>query len=267
MVLRHRLGWDAQFTQRSPWFWPLSAGARLFASAPDWPARSELDAMYTRLTSARSLPPLRFAEPSAKRPRGSGVRLDQLYDGRIALLGQVPTRERDWHDFFNAICFAVFARAKRALHQRQFRALERRVEPGACRLPGTRTREQDALTLFDEGGAVIAAEPRAFEQLSSADESARPAVLAQCAAVGSARIVPFGHALFEHLVEGLRCPGGSTRLVCIESVQCDDPALLDQVDRALSAALQDPTLFLHPREGDHLRLDALGLSPARPSKG
>ena len=27
--------------------------------------------------------------------------VEELYDARIALRGQVPTRERDWHDFFN----------------------------------------------------------------------------------------------------------------------------------------------------------------------
>jgi hypothetical protein len=263
MVLRHRLGWDAGFMRRSAWFWPLAAGARLFEAAPDWPLRNELDAMYASLTAGRTLPPLRFAEPSAKRTRGDCVRLDQLYDGRIALHGEVPTRERDWHDFFNALCFTTFARAKRALHLRQFRALQPRVAPDTRRLPGTRTREQDALTLFDEGGAVIAAEKDAFERLASVDEKARPGVLAQCSAKGSARVVPFGHALFEHLVEGLRCPGGSTRLVHVPSVRCADGELLEEVDDAVCAALQDPALFLHPREGDHMRLDALGLGPVR----
>src|SRR5262245_21958780 len=107
MALRHKLGWDAHFLRRSPWFWPLTAAAARFQSCADWPARGDYDAAYQALALPLGAPPLTFAENVRKQDKREGERvvLERLYDGRIACAGEVPTRERDWHDFFNALCF------------------------------------------------------------------------------------------------------------------------------------------------------------------
>jgi hypothetical protein len=261
MALRHVLGWEARFVARSPWFWPLSAAAARFEQFEDWPARGDLDAAYAELALPLGAEPLCFAENVRKSDKRAGERvvLEKLYDGRISVVGEVPTRERDWHDFFNALCFMTFPRAKRALHRRQYGVLCERIDVNATRLPPARTPEQDALTLFDEGGAVIAAEPDVYQQLMAADEVGRQPILTRCTQAGSARVVAFGHALFEHLVEGLRVPGGSTRVVCLPSVRAQQREFLDELDRALAAQLSDATLFRAPREGGHMRLDTLGL--------
>lgn len=262
MVLRHRVGWDPQFRLRSAWFWPLSAAASRFESFRDWPSREDLAWAYVALTSHCDAEPLRFAENVRKQDRyaeGGGVVPERLYDGRITCSGEVPTRERDWHDFFNALCFMTFPRAKRALHRRQFGILKQRLEPGATRLPGARTPEQDALTLFDEGGAVIAAESDAYAPLRTAGDAERGAVLRHFLERDQARVIPFGHALFEHLVEGLKCPGGLTRIVQVAQAQGQDQQLLAAVDREVTTLLENPTTFREPREGAHLRLADLGL--------
>lgn len=263
MALVHKLGWDAQFTQRSPWFWPLSAAAERFASLADWPDRAQLTAAYEALALPHGAEPLRFGENVRKEERytdAGAIVVERLYDGRITRTGEVPTRERDWHDFFNALCFMTFPLAKRALHRRQFQVMSRRVGPGALRLPIARTAEQDALTLFDEGGAVIAAEAVACQPLADAADSERPALLREFVAERRARVLPFGHALFEHLVEGLRCPGGSTRLVQVADVTVPDRQLVAAVDRGLAKLLSDARVFMEPREGAHLRLPELGLA-------
>jgi hypothetical protein len=262
MALRHRLGWDPLFRQRSPWFWPLTAAAARFESFRDWPSRDELGWAYAAVAQLTDAEPLRFGENVRKQDRyaSGGVQPERLYDGRITCAGEVPTRERDWHDFFNALCFMTFPRAKRALHRRQYRVLKSRIDPGAHRLPGARTKEQDALTLFDEGGAVIAAEELAFQPLAAASDAERPELLRQLVERRQAKVIPFGHALFEHLVEGLRCPGGSTRLVRVDDVGVPDLLLLAAVDRCVAGLLDDPEVFLQPREGAHLRLAELGLA-------
>jgi hypothetical protein len=245
----------------------LAAAAERFAQLADWPTRGALDAMYRELTAdVPGVEPLRFADNVRKQDkrRDGQIRLDGLYDGRIAVHGEVPTREGDWHDFFNALCFATFPRAKRALHLRQYSALRGRVPATATRLPPARTREQDALTLFDEGGALIAAEQPAYRQLSSTAGEERQARLRALCGQAQARIVPFGHALFEHLVEGLRCPGGFTQIVAVDRLTCSDHVLVSQVDAALGVLLADPSSFQSPRAGSHLRLDVLGLWPDRP---
>jgi hypothetical protein len=197
---------------------------------------------------------------------GGRVNLDALYDARITMHGDVPSREGDWHDFFNALCFATFPRAKLALHARQYAILEARVGHDAKRLPGSRTREQDALTLFDEGGVVVAADELAYAALTNASPEARrdqlleltsrsdtaakgkiePLPLADSG--GRAVVVPFGHALFEHLIEGLPCPAGCTQLLVFRNFPVDADAVLSVVDGALEAVLTDSRRFLSPRD-------------------
>lgn len=261
MALVHKVGWVADFARRNPWFWPIELVARRFETRRHWPTREDLAALYAERASRVGAPPLRFAENVRKRDkRADGrVALEALYDARIALRGEVPTRECDWHDFFNALCFATFPRAKHALHARQYAALAARVRPEDTRMPGARTREQDALTLFDEGGAVIVATAEAAQALvvPGADHDTAAAL----ERAGVARVVPFGHALFEHLVEGLRCPGGLTHIEVVDAIPRDDQALLDFVDHALARALADPRSFASPRQGAPVRLAALGLAP------
>jgi hypothetical protein len=108
----------------------------------------------------------------------------QPYDESIVLVGEVPTRARSWHDFMNALVWAAFPQAKRALHQRQhaFVTVERLSgEPGR-RLPA-----HDAIAVLDEGGVVV------VSQRTLVDERAVEAAIAD----GSARAVVFGHAILE----------------------------------------------------------------------
>jgi Protein of unknown function (DUF3025) len=260
VALTHKLGWDAEFTQRSPWFWPLTAAAEQLRALPSWPGLADFDALYLRATHDMALAPLRFCEnvrkQDKKRAEGQVV-LSALYDARITLAGEVPTREGDWHDLFNALCFATFPRSKRALHARQYGALAARIEPNMTRLPSARTPEQDALTLFDEGGVVLAAEPSDALQLMAAHGPERAALCTQLSAERRTRIVPFGHALFEHLVEGLRCPGGCTQVLAIDELWPSSGDWLAKLDIALAAALSDPERFVSTRECAHVRLETL----------
>lgn len=256
MALRHALGWDPAFVRRSPWLWPLAQAARRLEACPDWPALAELDALYAELTAHLDPPePLSFVanvRRQDKRARDRVV-LDALYDARIARERKVPTRERDWHDLFNVLCFATFPRAKLALHRRQFAALARRLSDAPRKLPGARTREQDALTLFDEGGVAIAATASAAAELAHSEPAELPERLERHERAGRARAVPFGHALFEHLVEGLLPPGGGTRVLVLDALPESERALIELVDARLAALLTEPSCFQSPKEHLHLR--------------
>jgi hypothetical protein len=261
MALRHRVGWDAEFCRRSPLFWPLSAAAAPLRDHADWPDLASLNALYAGRTAHDDQAALRFSSNVRKQDkRADGkVVLSALYDARISVAQEVPTRERDWHDLLNALCFATFPRSKRALHARQYRALSSRVAPDARGLPGRRSPEQDALTLFDEGGLVLAAEPREALQLMAATDQERSELFRQLLAAERARVVPFGHALFEHLVEGLRCPAGCTQVVAIAPLWSPEVEFLERLDCALAAALAEPTRFVSARECSHVRFDVLQL--------
>jgi len=159
--------WDARFFESDPRFWPLAPAARRFAEHRDFPAPEEHSAPGVRFVTTTK--PRRTRRRPGERPG--------TYDARI-VAGEVPTRARSWHDFLNALVWATFPRSKHALHARQAAAIRALVPEGASTLPNARTREQDALALFDEGGIILLESP-----------------------AGTLPIT-FGHALYEGLVTG-----------------------------------------------------------------
>lgn len=62
--------------------------------------------------------------------------------------GQVHTRPGNRHDLFNALCWLAFPRTKARIN-----ALHAAAIPNEG---GTRSRLRDLLTIFDEGGALVA---------------------------------------------------------------------------------------------------------------
>jgi hypothetical protein len=168
-------------------------------------------------------------EPDQTIPRRRGHRLRaDLYDARIAVQGVLPTRPDNWHDLFNAVTWAGYPRAKRALHARQYRRLSERVPERFERLPGERTPEQSALTQVDEGGVLIALPRLRFaesagpltEQLQQLSLARAPLSQGHLTPFGaSARI--FGHALHEHLALDARTPRAALLLLPCEPADLD----------------------------------------------
>lgn len=219
-------------------------GRPLFLGS-DWPtleAYTEL-AEGERQARAGDLPAVRFAppEPRPRRARGRAP-LDprQLYDGRIALEREVPCLRSSYHDLLNVLAWAAFPRAKRALHARQFRALSAWLPPSSAQLPNRRTREQDALALFDEGGSVLVSSSELVARLRSEPEGAL------AISDTPARLVLFGHALMEHVCfEGARVRSAAL-LLSLEPPLPEGRALLEQVDEAIARRLADGRELTHP---------------------
>ena len=82
--------------------------------------------------------PVRFVPPAAK---------DAYYEVQVYRSGEVETRPDNVHDFFNALAWLAFPRAKARLN-----ALHAAEIP---REGGQRGRLRDLLTIFDEGGALV----------------------------------------------------------------------------------------------------------------
>jgi hypothetical protein len=77
-------------------------------------------------------------------PAGS----DPYYEVHLYETGQVQTRPGNRHDLFNALCWLAFPRTKARIN-----ALHAAEIP---REGGKRGRLRDLLTIFDEGGALVA---------------------------------------------------------------------------------------------------------------
>lgn len=203
-------GWDARFFERDARFWPVVRAAKTFEDEASWPEPESYQRAF------RGEAPVRFVTqlPRVRTRRGVKLPLDrnELYDAQIAR-GVVPTRKNHWHDFMNALVWATFPAAKRALHQRQHRLIEAWLPDGAVDLPNARTRPQDALALVDEGGVVILKAP------------------------SSTLTVPFGHALFEGIVFGVPAMVARAVPIDVETVPAEPADAIAMADRLLATRI------------------------------
>lgn len=115
----------------------------------------------------------------------------QAYEAHIFQTRTVPTRD-NLHDFFNGLVWLAFPQAKRRLNELQAAEIER-MGVAAVRGP-----LRDALTLFDENGAVLDAPPALWRALVARDW--HTLFVTQRELWAEARLLLFGHALLEKLV-------------------------------------------------------------------
>lgn len=166
------LDWSA------PWFAPWRGTGQVVLQRLD--AGLPLHAAL----NAQAHTPLRFVPQS---DLGAGV----AYESYIFNSKQCPVRAGQ-HDFFNGICWLGMPRAKSRLNALQA------TEIAAAGIQTTRGPVRDALTLFDENGAVLHAPPALWEALLARDWQRlfidlRPLWSEAC-------LLLFGHALLEKLV-------------------------------------------------------------------
>ena len=144
--------------------------------------------MASALTAIRSAPAnadsdLRFVPQSAL-PAG------QAYEAYIHRSRQVPTRDK-LHDFFNGLVWLALPALKRRLNALQAAEIALRG------VGAVRGRVRDALTLFDESGALLQAPPALLAALQARDWPAL--FITHRAAWADANLTIIGHALLEKL--------------------------------------------------------------------
>lgn len=114
----------------------------------------------------------------------------EAYEAHIFRTGDVPTRD-NLHDFFNGLAWLHFPQAKRRLNELQAAEIAR------CGIGARRGPLRDALTLFDENGAVLDAPPALWDALVARDW--QRLFVTERARWDEARLLLFGHALLEKL--------------------------------------------------------------------
>ena len=145
--------WDRQALLASP----LLHTVRPFIEAlpadrfPDCDALNELARRHA-LRNANGRP-IRFVPPE-----GEAKIAACDYEGRAYRTGEVLTRERNWHDFYNALAWLAFPRTKASINALHIAELER--QSGSVRSVA-----RDVLTLFDEGGMIVACSRPALIEL------------------------------------------------------------------------------------------------------
>ncbi len=180
------LRWDRAALLASPWF---AAVHHLLARLPQkrFPSLNDLNTLASeRDVRSASGAPIVFVPADAR-----GKDLASHYEVRIFRAGEVQTRAESWHDLFNALAWLAFPRTKATLNRIHHDELVRRWgEP-------TRGTARDVLTLFDEGGVVVACAAPPLARLLAEFQWKELFWTRRNEAIATMRFLVFGHAILE----------------------------------------------------------------------
>jgi hypothetical protein len=206
-----------------------------------WPDIESLNALAEGLVNARGLP-LRFV-PS------DGNHSALTYESQIAERGCIATREHNWHDLFNALTWVCFPTAKGAISEMHASILAER----GSREAKNRSVQRDVLTLFDEGGMIIASANSALTELLRAFRWKDLFVANRPALESSMRFYLFGHAMLEKALDPHVGVTARAIIVPVDEVflAASREAQRGTLDQHLARWLSDPlnltsTRHLHP---------------------
>jgi hypothetical protein len=158
--------------------------------ADRFPLHDELNALTAPSVVSGAGAPIRFVPPAPPSREFSAQ-----YEVRIFETGEVQTRPENWHDLFNALVWVAFPRTKAVLNRRHCEEIRaRRGEP----LRGT---ARDVLTLFDEGGMIVATADPELGFLLRQSRWKDLFWARRADVVRSMRFYVFGHALCEKALE------------------------------------------------------------------
>ncbi|MCM5570794.1 DUF3025 domain-containing protein [Burkholderiaceae bacterium FT117] len=179
-------------TRTEPWLAPFSDW--LAGSDPRAGGRLDLECL-NEMAEARRLAlesgrPVRFVDAAQAD--------DSPYELGIAASGRVPTRvsgDGMVHDWFNALCWLRWPAIKARMNRLQAEAIRARPES----LAGRRGALRDAVTLFDESGALfVSDDDDALDRWRRFDWTGL-FVARRDAFAGGVRVLVVGHALLEKL--------------------------------------------------------------------
>ena len=237
-----RLRWDREALLASPWF---AAVHHLLARLPQerFPSLDDLNTLAReRGLRTGGDAPLTFV-PVAASSKG----LDSQYEVRAFRTGEVPTRTDSWHDLFNALAWLAFSRTKATLNRIHHDELVRRWgEP-------TRGTVRDVLTLFDEGGVVVACAAPPLARLLAEFQWKELFWTRRHEAIAAMRFLVFGHAILERAFAPYKGVTAKALVIDVAHAALALPraALVDLLDAraadhfACPGAL-DSTRTLHP---------------------
>jgi hypothetical protein len=223
--------WNANIDARQPcWDGYRELLARLDGAS--FPDAASLDALLPPGTVSGGGAPLRFIAAGAL----PGV----SYERHIYETGQVPTREDNWHDLFNALAWCRWPRLKAAMNAAHYRRLG---ECGSERGP-----QRDALTLLDESGALVLARNRNVLQALARRDWQPAFQMLSCAWQGDVRVVLCGHALLEKALAPYKSMTAHALLLQVDSMPLQGEALLRQADIELAGRVSADALLATPSD-------------------
>jgi hypothetical protein len=239
--------WNPRFCALSPAFAALEGTARLAANWRNWPSLTAYDAILnaaeTPIVSGAGVPLRTVAQPHAR-----DKSLPNHYEARIYQRGELPTRQDNWHDFFNLLVWRMLPHSKAALNRLHYRALVKRHHDGN----GERARspQEHAATLLDENGAVIVTSNPQFLDLIRRFRWKTLFWTHREAVIEELRCTVFGHALYEKALTPY--VGMTAHAILLlapeEHVRAPAEVFAPWIDQQLSRYLDIPGNLLTPQQ-------------------
>lgn len=178
--------WQQNFLASSPMFGPLRSVGGALAELDRWPMLEEYNALLNPPICTASGVALSFVPQS-----GKPAHMEEKYESRIYLNGEVQTRTENWHDLFNALVWMAFPRTKTVINARHFASISKSAGKG------NRDKTQDALTLFDESGVVVLYSDDEMVNLLQNHQWQELFWVRREAVNACMKFVIFGHSLYE----------------------------------------------------------------------
>lgn len=230
------MDWDSQFLNRSPMFAPLNWSGAVLSKLPDWPSHADYQRLLNHIPHiplSANGKPIAFVPQSKKRNL-----FIEKYEPQIFLTGQVQTRLQNWHDLFNALVWLTFPKTKALVNELHFRELEylEDVKQATNRGP-----LQDAITLFDEGGIVVASSDEELIALLRQHRWKELFWHKRARVISNMQFFLFGHALYEKALAPYVGVTGKGLIFSVEESFHKEPlhAQLNQIDIWLACFLRD----------------------------
>lgn len=215
------------------WLAPIAGLGRTVAASGDW--RESLNKAAEAADVCNSSGQrIRFCEAEAA--------TDEPYETCIARTGFVPTRA-NLHDFFNALMFLHFPKAKAQLNRLQSAAIAR---DGARAVRGP---VRDAATLIDENAVLVVTDRSDMVDLLRGRDWPALFKSRRAAWAGGVNVLVFGHALLQRLQRPYKGITAHALHIALAS-----GSSLDEIDRCMAAGL-DERLAPH----DLMPLPVLGI--------
>ncbi len=147
--------WNPEFLKLSPIFESIQEVALPLTQLEQWPTLEQFSSEFTK----RNIQSHNNIQIKPVEQGDTPEKFDDQYESRIYLKGELQTRLKNWHDFFNASAWLQFPKIKSALNALHFENSINR-EAGTNRSP-----LENAIALFDECGAVIVVDNKKYLDL------------------------------------------------------------------------------------------------------
>lgn len=236
--------WRPDYPHQQVWFAEHQQFLEQLACRPDhWPSADDLNQLWQHYASSEkhqthSEKNLSFIAQEAISDQ------THYYEQHIYETGQIPTREENWHDYFNALIWIQFPKTKAAINAQHVKEMAQQNELE------TRSRKRDALTLFDETGMILISDTESLVEAHSAHAWHTLFWKQRAAWKETIEVRIFGHGLLEKSMNPYIGMTGNALQMVVESdfFALDEQRKNNVIDQYIAEAIMTENKLSLPKE-------------------